>query len=219
MADAYVALAILGGGSPGEEYEKARAAVNKALELDNNLAEAYSSRANIKYGYDWDFDGAEKDSERARELDPNRDASDRPTWLAHSGRFDEAIAAVEEKLEIDPNSIALQQGRGRILYLARRYDEAIAQLKRVIELDEKFWTAYGVLWQAYETKGDYAGAYQTFIELKKRTNPEHVKVYQKAYEIGGWQEVRRKFLEFSKLDENKPESNHFRDRKTVRPVG
>lgn len=209
MAHAYVALAILGGGSPGEEYEKARAAVNKALELDNNLAEAYATRSEIKYGYEWDFNGAEKDLERAQELDPNSDASDRPGWLAHSGRFDEAIAAQEKKLEIDPNSIVLQYGRGRFLYLARRYDEAIAQLKRVLELDKEFGLTYGMLWQAYETKGDYAGAFQTFIDFKKRTKPEQVKVYQEAYEIGGWQGVRRKLLEFSKLDENKPESNFF----------
>jgi DNA-binding winged helix-turn-helix (wHTH) protein/tetratricopeptide (TPR) repeat protein len=209
MADAYIASAMLGGGLPREEYEKAQKAVNKALELDNNLADAYSIRATIKYGYDWDFDGAEKDFERAMELDPNTDVIDRVNYLIDRGRFDEAISVVEKQLETDPSSIILQRNLGRVLHFARRYDEAIVQLKRVIELDENSGTAYGMLWQAYEMKGDYAGAYNTFIEYQKRNNPELAEPYQKAYETAGWEGVRRKKLEIDKEDENKPNSNYF----------
>jgi DNA-binding winged helix-turn-helix (wHTH) protein/tetratricopeptide (TPR) repeat protein len=209
MANAYISSAFLGGGLPREEYEKAQKAVKKALELDDNLAEAYSIRGAIKYGYDWDFDEAERDFQHAVELDPNSYVEDRPNYLINRGRFDEAIAVVEKQLEIDPNSIVLQRHLGRVLYFARRYDEAIVQLKRVIELDPDMWTAYGLLWLAYEMKGDYAGAYMTFIENQKRNNPELVEIYQKAYETAGWEGVRRKKLEIDKQDENKPNSNHF----------
>jgi len=63
------------------------------------------------------------------------------------------------------------------LYYARRYDEAIVQLRRVIELDENFGTAYGWLSLAYEMKGDYARAFETFISSQKRSNPEGVEIY------------------------------------------
>ena len=73
-------------------------------------------------------------------------------------------------------------------------------LKRVVELDKNFGTAYGWLLNAYEMKGDYGGAYETFINRLKQTNPDRVETYQKAYETAGWKGVRRKHLEFSKLD-------------------
>jgi len=112
------------------------------------------------------------------------------------------MVALEAALAIDPGSLVYQRDRGRFLYFARRYDEAIVQLKRVIELDENFGTAYPWLWSAYEMKGDNAGAFETFIKAKERSDPERVESYQRAYETAGWPGVRRKHVEFLKLNEN-----------------
>ncbi len=211
MARAYIASGSLGGGLPREQNEKAREAVAKALELDGNLAESYAVRADLKFKYEWDFAGAEKDLATADELDPNRFqwAEIRAGHLADRGRFDEAIAAVEAALEIDPNSLILQRDRGRFLYFVRRYDEAIVQLKRVLEVDENFGTAYSWLVSASEKKGDYAAAYEFFLENVKRNNPENIEIYQKAHEAAGWQGVRRKQLELSKVNEHKPTANYY----------
>lgn len=181
------------------------------MELDNNLAEAYAVRGNLNFAYEWDLARAEKDLLHAIELEPNNDHAH---WLyalvlSYRGRFDEAMAEVETALAIDPGALMYQRDRGRFLYYARRYDEAIVQLKRVIDLDENFGSAYGWLMFSYEMKGDYAGAYETFIKTQKRTNPDRVEIYQKAYETEGWQGVGRKRLEFFKLNENKPESSFF----------
>ncbi len=211
MARAYIASGSLGGGLPREQNERAREAVAKALELDGNLAEAYTVRADLKFKYEWDFAGAEKDLAIAAELDPNRFrwAEIRAGHLADRGRFDEAIAAIEAALEIDPNSLILQRDRGRFLYFARRYDEAIVQLKRVLEVDENFGTAYSWLISACEKKGDYAAAYEFFLESVKRNNPENIEIYQKTHEVAGWQGVRRKQLELSNLNEHKPAVNYY----------
>lgn len=211
MAFAYRASGSLGGGLPREKFEKAKEAVTKALELDNNLAEAYAVRGDLKPKYERDFAGAEKDLATAIELEPNNDLA-RAIYaelLAERGRFDEAMAEKETALAINPGSLAYQRDRGRILYFARRYNEAIEQLERVLEIDENFGTARGWLFRAYEMKGDYAGAYETFIKSQKLSNSDRVEVFQKAYETAGWKGVRRKFLEFSKLNENKPESNLY----------
>lgn len=209
MARAYVASGLLGGGLPSEEYQKAREAVNNALALDPDLAEGYRVRGDV-YFFEWDFAAAERDWLRARELEPNSTSPDEyPAYLAARGRFDEAITTIENMLEADPNSRMLLRDRGRILLLARRYDEAIVQLKRVIELDENFASPYGLLWLAYEMKGDDSGAYEWFMKNQQRTNSKHVELFQKAYQTSGWQGVRRKKLELDKLGEDDPGSNLY----------
>ena len=210
MAYAYRASGSL-GGLPREQFEKAKVTVNKALELDNNLAEAYAVRGDLKSKYEWDWVGAEKDLLRAIELEPNNDLAHGiyAELLAERGRFDEAMAEKEIALAINPNSLVYQRDRGRILYFARRYDEAIEQLKRVLEVDENFRTAYDWLWFAHAMKGDYVGAFEWFMKEQKLKNPEHTEVYQTAYETGGWKEVRRKQLELSKLNADKNTVNYY----------
>ena len=201
MAEAYRALAILGGGLPREQFEKAKEAVTKALQIDNSLADAYSARGDLKHKYERDWVGAEKDFLTALELEPNNDLAHAQyaILLGEWGRFDEGMAEIDAALAIDPRSLVYQRDRGRILYFARRYDEAIVQLKRVVELNANFTTAYSWLWSAYEMKGDYARAYETIINHQKQTNLDRVEVYQKAYETAGWLGVKRKRLELSKF--------------------
>ncbi len=210
MAHAYSATGTLRGGRAREAYEKARAAVNKAAELDANSADVYVIRGYLRLLYEWDFAGAEKDLTIAIELEPNNDLAH---WgyamlLNHQGRFEEALAELEIAQEIDPNSLVYQHERGRFFYFARRYDEAIVQLERVLEIDPNFNTSYSWLFRAYEMKGDYAGAFEWFIKNQKLRNPERINDYQKAYETGGWQNVNRKILEFEKLNEQTA-NNYF----------
>lgn len=211
MAQAYILSGNVGGGLPREQFEKARATVNKALELDPNLAEAYAVRSNLKFRYDWDFPGAEEDYRRANELDPNR-LRGVNFWiidLTYLGRFDEAESQINDALVVDPTSFELQNQRGRFLYFARRYDEAIVQFKRVAEVNENSGD-YAMLMLACEMKGDNEQTFVWFMKSQKRGNPERLEIYQKAYETGGWKEVRRKLLEFEKAEELTPAGNAFR---------
>ncbi|HEY8559226.1 MAG TPA: hypothetical protein VIL74_02400 [Pyrinomonadaceae bacterium] len=210
MARAYVNLGISGAGLPRVENEKAKEALKKALEIDDNLAEAHAVSGKLKVNDEWNLVEGKKDLLRAIELEPNNDSAH---WfyaesLAYSGHFDEAIAEIETALEINPNSLPLQRDRGRILFYARRYDEAIVQLKRVVELDENFEPTWGYLFLSYEMKGDEAHAYEAFLKFQKRMT-KRIEIYRKDYETAGWRAVRRKLLEFSKLDEKAPGSNLF----------
>jgi Tfp pilus assembly protein PilF len=113
---------------------KAKAAVRKALELDNNLAEAYAVLANEKID-EWNFAGAENDFKRAIELNPNFATARQwySEFLSRLGRHDEALAEVKKAYELDPFSPAVNMNVGLRYLNARRYDEAAAQFKRLIE--------------------------------------------------------------------------------------
>jgi DNA-binding winged helix-turn-helix (wHTH) protein/Tfp pilus assembly protein PilF/TolB-like protein len=212
MAHAFITSGNIGADLPRVEYEKAKQAVTKALELDNNLAEGYAVLGELKFIYEWDYAGAEKDLLHAIALEPNSDLAHQQYafYLAVRGRFDEAIAESKAALEINPNALIIQREYGVILYLARRYDEAILQFQRIIEVYKDLGAVEAWLWQACEMKGDNAQAYEWFMKLQKRANPERVELYQNAYEASGWQGVRQKKFELDKLDERKPGSNLYR---------
>ncbi len=210
MAHAYIASGNLSGGSR-VEYEKAKQAVTKALELDNNLAEGHAVSGQFKFAIEWDYAAGEKDLLRAIELAPNSDFAHQQyaSYLAACGRFDEALAESKTALEINPNSYNIQLDRARILYLARRYDEAILQYKRVVEVHHDLGVYGGWLWVSYEMKGDYEQAYEWFMKTQNRTNPELAPLYQKTYETSGWQGVRQKILELQMINEQTRSTNYY----------
>ena len=199
LAYAYFALASNGFGSPRIENEKAKQAVKKALELDSSLAEAYAVRGLLALFDEWDFVAAEKDLTKALELEPNNDMAHwvRANLYTYTGRFELALKEIETAQGIAPGTSTYERERGKIPYYARRYDEAIALLKRHVELVPDA----GQIWlsRAYEMKGDYAAAFEAFIQTQK--DPQRVEEFRRTFETTGWQGVTRKFIEFSLLDE------------------
>jgi len=149
LGDCYGVLAVYGEMPPREAAPKCKALVTKALEIDPTLAEAYSSLAVTAALYDRDYATSERLHKRALELNPNY-----PTayhWYAHSleavGRFEEAIAALKQGLDLDPLSLTLNAHLGGVFYYRRQYDRAIEQLQKTIEMDPGFWVAH--LYVAY----------------------------------------------------------------------
>jgi tetratricopeptide (TPR) repeat protein len=111
----------------GEKIAKAKAAAQKALEIDPTLGEAYTTLANTKHHDDWNFAEAEKEYKRAIELSPNYPTAHH--WYAESltslGRFDEGFAQYNRALELDPLSLAISTDLGMAYYYNRQYDRAI----------------------------------------------------------------------------------------------
>jgi DNA-binding winged helix-turn-helix (wHTH) protein/TolB-like protein/Tfp pilus assembly protein PilF len=210
MAHAYIASGNLSGGA-SIEYTKAKAAVTKALELDNNLAEGFAVWGEFEFSIEWDYPAGEKSLLRAIEIEPNSDLAHHlfASYLAARGRFDEALAESKIALEINPNSYNIQLDRARILYLARRYDETILQYKRIMEVHRDLGVYGGWLWVSYEMKGDEAGAYEWFLKQQKAVNPELVEIYQKAYETSGWQGIREKMFELQMINEQTRSKNYY----------
>ncbi|MGI8786672.1 MAG: winged helix-turn-helix domain-containing tetratricopeptide repeat protein [Pyrinomonadaceae bacterium] len=201
------------GGNEDEEYPKAMNAVQKALALDENLAEAHSNLGHILHVYEWKHAEAEKSHRRALELDPNSPSvhSLYAFHLLDMGRFDEAIAEMKTAIDLDPNSIWNQRSLGVVLYFARRYDEAIVQLKRIVEMDANHLQTYYWLSRSFEQKGDDAQAFEWFMrgETQRVKSAEELNLWKSVYTESGWQGVLRRRLEILKQNEKKGEPKYF----------
>ena len=168
LASAYVNLGHILFLSPQQAFVPAKNAAMKALALDDASAEAHTAMANVKFLYDWDFAGAEREFELALQLNPNfvQAHTDYSGFLNAMGRPVDAIARVQQTVQIDPLSLAAISDVAWELYWARRYDEAIEQARKVAEINPNFYPAHVCLGLAYEQKRDFASA---IAELKKAT--------------------------------------------------
>jgi tetratricopeptide (TPR) repeat protein len=187
-----------GGGAPGAWVPKAKVAANKALELDNTLAEAHSALAIALWSYDYDFDQSRAEFQRAIDLNPNYATAHLwfGTWVLTSlGRFDDAIAEIKRALELDPLSLVNNTDLGNAYMYARRYDAAIDQLRKRVVLDPSFYYAHVVLGQALELKGGFA---QAIVECRKvqqlSDDPFILGVLGYAYAAIGKSDETRKIL-------------------------
>jgi len=161
LAGAYGWLGGAGILSPEDTWPKARAAAEKALGIDEGLAEAHTSLASVKYIYDWDWTGAEREFKRALEI--NSSSADARTWYADflmaMGRNDEAIAQIERARELDPQSIIVQMyAGGFILSFAREYAEAIQKVGNIIESNPDHPWGHWILAYSYAGQGRYEEA-------------------------------------------------------------
>jgi tetratricopeptide (TPR) repeat protein len=136
----------------------------KALELDDRLSEAHTALGWIRMVYDRDHNAAEREFQRAIELDPNYAAA-HTFYAAHLtsiGRFDEAIAERKAAIQLDPLSANLKTASCWTLHFARRYDSAIAECRDALGLEENFLWAHLYSGYAYEQKAMYPQALAEF---------------------------------------------------------
>ncbi|HEX8847745.1 MAG TPA: protein kinase [Pyrinomonadaceae bacterium] len=172
ISDSYLLLGIPDAMtdmlSPQESLPQARAAADRALEIDGSLAEAYASRAHVRWK-ERDWTGAEEDFKRSIGLNPNY-ANARlfyGLYLSSASRHEEALRELRQAQEIDPLSFPINAGVGFALYFARRYDEAIEQYKKTLEMDSTFALVRQRLGLAYAQKGAHREA---VAELQQAMN-------------------------------------------------
>ena len=169
VADAYVFLPGYTAGTPQDCYPKAMAAAKKALELDNTLAEAHTTLALAIWYYDFDFSQANREFQRAIELNPNYATGHQQygnNTLSALGRFDEAIAEGKRAVELDPLSLVINADLGMNYYYARRYDEAISQLRKTLEMDPGYYYAYVNLGQVFAAKRAFGEAISEYQKAR-----------------------------------------------------
>jgi TolB-like protein/DNA-binding winged helix-turn-helix (wHTH) protein/Tfp pilus assembly protein PilF len=174
LADTYALLgdwqfAVM---SPKEALPKAKTAALKALELDENLSEAHTSLAFCLEGFDWNWEGAEKEFRRGIELNPGyATAHHWYAWhLSLLGRNNEAIAEMRKAENIDPLSLIINADLAELLAIAHFPEESIQQSRKTIEMDPGFGLAHNQLAQAY---------------LEKQMFGEAITELQKAIELSG----------------------------------
>jgi serine/threonine protein kinase/Tfp pilus assembly protein PilF len=159
LADAYIHKMSDVHESPAKAIAQARAAVMKALELDDSLAEAHTSLASIKLFYDWDWTGAEVELNRAIELNPGYSLAYRMYggYLTIVGRQAEAPLYFEKARRLDPLYERNYLAEGYSYFMAHKYDEAIEQYRKGFEIEPDPMAYFGLV-LALAEKGDYATA-------------------------------------------------------------
>ncbi len=160
LADAYRGQ-VVGGELPSNEVmPKAKAMALKAIELDDQLAEAHSNLGHLQFWYDWDWIAAERQHKRALELDPN--SPDTLQFNAHLlsalGRHTEALSQIRRAREIDPLNVRVNAVEGMLLTYAGRADEAVTTIRKTLELEPNHRLVLMMAARAYTEKGMYAEA-------------------------------------------------------------
>ncbi|HSL54392.1 MAG TPA: protein kinase, partial [Pyrinomonadaceae bacterium] len=155
LADSYALLCDIGVVRPVDEMPKAKAAAQKAVDADPELAEAYTSRAFVRLAYDWDWLGAQSDFQQALRLNPKYPTAHQwyASYLMQMGKFSLAKAEIEEAHKLDPLSPIISANTGLYSYYEKNYDDAIAKYKTTLQSDPDFWVARHYLALAYVQKG------------------------------------------------------------------
>ena len=163
LADCHNLLGSTGYSDSKEAFSKARALVQKALAIDENIPEAHAVLGTILQDYYWDLPGAEKEFKRAMQLNPNW--AEIPhcyaDYLALTGRLNQAIEELGRAEELDPLSLDIRNCSAWTLTVARSSDRAIEECKKILDTDPKFIPAYDKLERAYLHKSMYDKAVET----------------------------------------------------------
>jgi eukaryotic-like serine/threonine-protein kinase len=177
LADAYAVsgMAEYGIQPPSAVMPRARAAAARALELDPSRADAQTCLAHVQAFYDWDWEGAERDFQRAIELNP--DYAWAHHWyallLAALSRHDEAIAAERRAQALEPLAPVINKNVGTILHLARRYDAALEQYRRALDVDGDFPRTHffrALTWQQTGSFPDAVTALERAMQIAGRNS-------------------------------------------------
>lgn len=200
LADSYNGMTAYPYMAPKQAVPLAKAAANRALQIDPTLAAAHTALANSLACFDWDWQEAEREFRRALEINPN-DASTHwrygMFYLMPVGRLEEAIAEGKRSLELEPLDLNHGANLSGLYFYARRYDEALEYARQVYGLDANFIVGRWALSQAYIQKGMYAEA----IELNEKaleaepTNPVFLRFAGIAYAKAGRRQDAEKVID------------------------
>ena len=160
IADYHIAVASWGLEPPGVAWTKAKAAVSRALEIDETLSEAHASLGTIRMWYEWDWKAAEQEFQRAIELNPGHPNGhvQYNLLLVQTGRFDEAEREIRSALAADPLSVSLHAYHAGVFHYRRDYDRSLAECQKALELDPDDIELHVVRGLNFEQKAMYERA-------------------------------------------------------------
>ena len=199
LADTYGSLSEHGFLDPKEASRRGKEAIQKALALDEQLAEAHASLAGRLCYEEQDFAEAETEYRQAINLNANFAAGHYfyGSCLSLTGRHTEALVEKRKARELEPSSLLFNWGVGWALYNAREYDEAISEFRQAIEMDRSYFLAFMYLGEAYLQKQQYEQAINALQEAVK-LNPTHsgnLASLSYAYAAAGQRDKALKILE------------------------
>jgi len=180
-------------------FPKAKAAAQKAIEIDDTLAEAHAELGFTIFWYDWDWNAAENQLKRALDLNPN--SADPHLFYAHllsnTGRHAEGLAEVKRARELDPLDMRIYGLEAQFLVHAGKPDEALAFLRKTLEGNPNNWFAHMFASSAYIEKGMFFEAVAEARKAKELNSANSQPTTQLAYALAksGKQEEARGLLE------------------------
>jgi TolB-like protein/tetratricopeptide (TPR) repeat protein len=198
LADTYLTLYDYELMSFDESTSKAKDAAQRALKINDNLAEAHNSLAHIDL-HEWKWESAEKGFQKAITLDPSYILAHH--WyalcLTAIGKTNEAVTQMEKARELDPLSTRINADLGMAYLSAGRNDEAIAQEQKTLELNPRSVGARWIRGMAYQQKDSFDKAikdYQSALELSPN-NPNILAALGHAYASSGNTAAAHKILD------------------------
>ena len=186
MATAYGTMIATDQFPPQEMEGKARAAAQKALLLDETLAEPHAALGYVKAVSDYDWNGSFAEFERAIELDPSFAMAHH--WYGYilevRGRFDDALREVHKAQELDPLNLAEQESPAQVLYWSRQYGPCVAQSRRTLQLDPNFFYAHMFMGDCLEQLKRHDEAISELQETLRITPHNTAVMARLAYVLG-----------------------------------
>ncbi|HET9529627.1 MAG TPA: tetratricopeptide repeat protein, partial [Blastocatellia bacterium] len=198
LAECYALFSTYGVLPAKEAFPWAEKAALDALQLDERIAEAHATLGVIKYEFNWDWEGADREFKRALELNPNYATAHQwyGGYLIALGRFDEGIREIRRAQELDPLSPIINASVGWFYYYARDYDKAIEEGRKALSLEGNSGIAHYFLAQSYIQKRMYTEA---IAELHKAItlapDADTRALLVQAYTLAGQKDNARKMLD------------------------
>src|SRR6184192_2744677 len=196
LADSYLLLSQYASASPRESLPPAKAALKKALALDDSLAEAHAS-CGLLATLELDLHRALDELKRAVELKPNYATAHHWLALAHLtlAQFDSAISEAKRAIELDPLSLVINADTSWIYFSARRYDEAEAQVRKTLEIGPQFFLARYYFGEVLQFKAHLSEAIAEFQKAFELNNdPYSLAMLGQAYARNGQRDEAQKIL-------------------------
>jgi serine/threonine-protein kinase len=199
LADSYAMLGIYGAVRPKEVMPHAEKAAERALSLDDSLAEVYVARALVRAHFDWDFDRAESDFRQALERDSWYATGHQQYAMAcliPQSRFDDAFEQLRRARQLDPLSLPIHTSLGLAFFFSRQYQAAAVEFARVLEVEGAFVRLHMFLGQVHEARGDLDAA---LLEMLQAVNlaegaPAVTAALGRTYALLGEEKHARSFL-------------------------
>ena len=171
-AAAYSYLGSMGQMMPKRAFELVHQCADKALELDDSIAESHIAKAAAYLFYDWKFEAAFHELQKARQINPNVTSAHQLLGFYYimMGKMDDAIQIMEEAVRLDPLSPIMNHHLGNAYVFAERYDDAIRQADKLLEIDPQMRSSIELKGWATGMKGDWQSALKLFEEVHRLTN-------------------------------------------------
>jgi tetratricopeptide (TPR) repeat protein len=202
-ANFYLGFEALGVMDRGA-LERARSAALRAIELDGDLAAAHAVLAGVDWYIDWNWAQADREYRRAFELNPSEayGLAEYAVFLAVMDRRDEAVARVDEAVDLAPLDLAIRSKRAAVQFFVGRPERTLSDAEWVLEIEAGYVPALSMAGLAEQALGRYEDAARSFRHLDERLPPELqstsglAQAFRDGGSVGYWNYIRRSSKSF-----------------------